>query len=811
MNAREKSAFYFLRIALCLVCYIAVLIFLSGYTLAEDSPNAGNRYVKVSIVADSRIFQPPASESAPVGRVGVLFEIEPGWHIYWRNSGEAAVPTQVKWSVPQGWNTAELRWPAPYKFIERGNIITFGYRDRVLLPTDLFAPLIIPSDGETVTIRAKVSWLVCKDICVPGSRDLTATFPFSASEPEEPSAQYPVFEEFDATTPRVVKQSDKFSAVPVLDMERVAPGGSFKLGIILTGFPGKGEKLLGKNIQVFPHTSNDFKFGAASIAQSNNLSDEEIGAGKLANGTFLLTIPVTLSSSVKAGILSLTGTVVISSLISKDLKHISGKPDSDFTFNWSLPVMVSDSGQGSVTTKRWGELQPTLSTEEPLTYRLISTVHSDFSESLDHSQTGQNSTSGLLFALISAFLAGMILNLMPCVLPIISIKIMGFIGARDQPGVKGVRSALAFSSGIVSSFVILAGVIIALRRLGFELGWGFQFQHPAFVFALLLIVFILSLGFFDLFDFSLPYIQGANRKVSKLQHPYVKHFFDGVLATALSTPCTAPFLGTALAFAFAQPPLFTITIFIAIGVGLALPYVLLVLNPRLLSLLPRPGDWMFRFRQLMGFLLLGTVVWLLFVIHKLTEEGVVWSVLILLVVYFAIWLRNWVKSAGFGAGYKVLTDLSLIALIAISVVMFWPLVTTSKAARFEARTSKLIEWQPYSEDLVRSAREQGTPVFIDFTADWCITCKFNERFAIETDRVATALKENGYLALKADWTTGDAVITKALESYGARGVPFYAILPAVKDGKEGAPISLPTILTATSLANALAENVRSSK
>lgn len=605
------------------------VFFISLSVQRDRNAFAGEEVVTASLISDRESVQPGGKDSLPSARIGVLFEIAKGWHIYWFNSGDAGMPTRVRWKLPDGWTAGELKWPVPVDITEKGNLRTRGYFNSVLLQSNLYPVEEIPSEDELIEIGAEVSWLACKDICIPGSATLKTRLKFSSVLPLEPSSYFDLFEH--------------------------------------------------------------------------------------------------------------------------------GRTDTN--------VIVANAS------------------------------------SVDRSIADSYSWTGLVRAIICAFVAGLLLNFMPCVLPIISIKVLGFIKQAHASRLQRQLSAWAFSAGILFSFLVLAIAVNILSGVGREIGWGFQFQEPVFVFILMLVVFVLSLGFFDIYTFRLPYMQEAHRFTSRLTPSLAQHFMDGILATALATPCTAPFLGTALAFAFVQSSLSTIIIFLSIGLGLSLPYVLCCAFPIALKFLPKPGPWMNRFRQLMGFSLLGTAIWLLFVLDRLTEDGTIWAVVLAALFYFCVWLTHWVHEASFS---KVVKDVFITAIYVAFFFVFyniWPNIGEKRMTSI-ARPVPVdkISWEVFSLERLEEAKASGAPVFINFTADWCITCKVNKRFFLETESVARELKNGKFVTLLADWTSGDKVITQALNSFGGKGVPYYVVIPGNSVDK---PIILPTVFTEAAVVEVL--------
>ncbi len=364
---------------------------------------------------------------------------------------------------------------------------------------------------------------------------------------------------------------------------------------------------------------------------------------------------------------------------------------------------------------------------------------------------------GIFTFLFFGFLGGIILNLMPCVLPVISLKIFGFIQYAGQSRRKILRSGIAFAGGIFTWFVGLALLLIALKAAGREITWGgFQFTNPYFVLALSAIVLVFALNLFGVFEISLP--QGVTRGLLSStggQHEAAS-FFQGLFATVLATPCTAPFLGTALGFAFAQSPAIILLMFVAIAGGMSAPYLLLCAHPAWLRFLPKPGPWMLHLKQFMGFLLLATLLFLLYVLGA--QRGLEGAIMLVIVLVSGVYF----------IGRKFES-------------------TNISSANSQLRG----DWQTFTPERLQAELEQGHSVFVDFTAAWCLTCKFNEANVLESSAVREAFQRHAIVKLKADWTNGDPVITKLLQQFGRPGVPLYVLYP----GKSEEPIVFPELLT----------------
>lgn len=409
---------------------------------------------------------------------------------------------------------------------------------------------------------------------------------------------------------------------------------------------------------------------------------------------------------------------------------------------------------------------------------------------------------GFFLALLMAFGGGVLLNLMPCVLPVISLKIFGFVKQAGQSRKKIFGLGVAYSAGTIGTFLLLALAVIAAQFAGYTVGWGFQFQQPLFVVAMIALVTVMSLGLFGVFFVQ---VSSGNNGLERMAQTegWAGAFAKGVSATLLSTPCTAPLLGSAMGFAFSQPWWGVLAIFFTVGLGLSSPYLLLSWQPGWLRFLPKPGAWMEHFKEAMGFLMLATGVWLLYVLGQQCGLLAVNATLIfLLVVSACAWAIG--RFAGFDSSRKRRWFVWLVALVA-SGATFWHFVRPSLTANNSGAqvtsswTANGIHWEPYSQQSLQSNLASGKIVLIDFTADWCLTCKLNEQI-LNSSSVVSKLVSANVTVLQADWTRGDPEITAALAKYGRSGVPLYVIYSPARPTE---PILLPEIITASMVTDAI--------
>jgi thiol:disulfide interchange protein len=636
-------------------------------------------HVEVQLIAETENFQ--------IGkpfRVAVHWEIEPDWHLYWKNPGDSGEPPKFEWKLPDGFAVQKTHWPVPHA-IAVPPLRNYGFEKSLTLITDIQPPASGSALGSAV-IAVTASWLVCQETCIPGQATLQIELPASESAPT-PSSYQEIFQTAQNQWP--------------------SPASPWKLSV-------KNEddsvRLLA---QSGPSDFLDAYFFADERTYFRHAEDQRLE--KTADG-WELSIPK--KNTFPAQLDRLSGVLVI-----------QGKQKEAF----EIDVVAAPALQWKAS----------------------------------------------LYALLAAFIGGMILNLMPCVFPILCLKVLSFASLSGGGRKAALRSSFAYALGILVSFWVLAGALLVLRAGGEQLGWGFQLQSPYFLIGLSLLLVAMALNFFGVYEIGGSWT-GAGQNLASQEGP-MGAFFSGVLATLVATPCTAPFMGTAVGFAFTQPAWMSLLIFSSLALGLAAPYVLLALSPGLVRLLPRPGQWMVTFKQAMGFLLLLTVLWLVSVLALQVRVTAVFHTLLgMLVLCFALWL--------WGVGKTVA---KVFAVLLAAGAVYWAVVQGGQKNAIGAVSQSQGVWENYSEGAVDTAVRAGESVFIDFTAAWCITCQVNERVALEVESVQNEFKAKKVRLFKADWTNQDAAIAKKLESYGRQGVPLYVFYP----GANQAARLLPQILT----------------
>ena len=664
--------------------------------------------------------------------VGVLFDLAPGWHLYWRNPGGTGLAPRLDFDV-DAHAVGPIAWPAPETFREAdGLFTTFGYEGRVLLAAPLEAAGE-PPDDAAVRLDARV--LVCRTQCVPASFSLSTPLAPALADGdregirrlfEETARQLPTRPaqlgfETDASwrdarpaadesgVIELIVHSCRSSAAPCRPLDRDPDAPAF---IPMEDVPFEVE-----DARVDPQRTREDGFTIAMSATRLDAGEDRL------RGLIEIRHPdggrrhVEIDVPIRAN------------------EGMAGGPAG------GMPASAGRAGGPAGAT--------------PASAGLAHWVR--------------------IFLL--ALLGGVILNGMPCVMPVLAIKIVAIADMAQREAREVRLHGLAYTGGILASMGALAGVVITMRAAGHAVGWGFQFQEPLFVAGISALLVAFALNLFGVFEIELG--QGRLAAVGQDATGLRRSVFEGLLAVVLATPCTAPFLGTAVGFAFASPAAGIAAIFLAIGLGLALPFLLVSFFPRLARFVPRSGPWMLKLRGALGFSLLATVVWLLWVLGRTGGTGAVIAMTgNLLFLAFLLWVYGQLQPAG----HAWVTRASAVAIVGLAAVgLNW--IDFDRATGADPASDEAVAddsasaWQPYSEEAVRAALAAGRPAFVDFTADWCITCQVNERAVLAHPRVREAFRRADVALFVADWTRRDETIRRKLAEFGRAGVPLYLYYP----------------------------------
>jgi len=682
--------------------------------------------------------------------VGLQLRHQPEWHTYWRNPGDSGLPTQLELNLPAGITAGDVLFPLPHK-LKAGNLTNYGFEKTVLLAVPLTVSKQFKANAsQTLDLQVHANWLVCRLECIPQEGDFALRIPTHSSFAPHTAA----FEALLAEQPKPwpsVKATTRFEAQQMV--------------LRVSGLP---TSLQGKTLQVFPDAA---ELVASATEQHTRASQSWQGD--------VWTVRLPLSH------LRLTDPKQVGFLLT------SGEGTERQGFAVSAPV-----------TQAWPAVSELPATETPAI-----ALPANGEKPLGSADLlSVDGLIGFVLALLGAFVGGLILNLMPCVLPVLAIKLLGF--AQHSRAHRAHRVAgMAYTGGVVLSFLALGAGVLALRAAGEQLGWGFQLQSPAVVSVMAAFFTLIALNLFGLFEFG--HILPSRVASFQYKHPVVDAALSGVLAVAVASPCTAPFMGASLGLAFTLPTWQALTIFATMGLGLAAPYLLASFVPAVARLLPHPGPWMVTLRQLLAFPMLATVVWLLWVLGQQTSlDAAMFALGGLLLLSAFIWaLKLRTPTARVLAGF-------------IAAALVWGALSFAQALNASAKDTTQIStapngasansspdsasianstWQVWSEAAVAQSLSQGRPVFVDFTAAWCVTCQINKKSTLSNPEVLADFATHQVTLMRADWTRRDPAITAALTALGRSGVPVYVLHAPGK-----APLVLSELLSVSKIKEALA-------
>jgi thiol:disulfide interchange protein/DsbC/DsbD-like thiol-disulfide interchange protein len=668
--------------------------------------------------------------------VGLRLVHEPQWHTYWIVPGDAGLPTQLQWKLPPGFSAGPLQWPLP-QLLRVGDLANYGYEGTVLLPATLQVPASA-QDGSVLKLAAHAAWLVCKDVCIPENADLQLSLPVQRAASAMPGRWH---DEFAAARARIPQPLTLADGAAMIDGERI------RLQFVPAGGVTK--------LAFFPLEASRVRAAAPQ---------------RLASTPGRVTLDLAAETPLAADFTTLRG------------------------------VLVADDGPDLRGGRGWAGV-----IELPLKHATLPMSQAPAPPSpgspvapvppASGAAPGAPSTT-VWVAVLGAFLGGLILNLMPCVFPVLSLKLLALVQHRERGDPSLASHGLAFAAGTVTSFASLAAVLVALRAGGAQLGWGFQLQSPLVVALLTALFFGIGLNLLGAFDVVLGVKVLNSRTAQRFDgHHLTGSFATGVLAVVVASPCTAPFMGAALGFAAAQPAPVALGVFATLGFGMATPYLALTLAPKLLARLPRPGAWMEHLRQMMAFPMFVTCVWLLWVLAQQVDVDALAMVLGALV---ALALGAWAAGRAQRGARRFGWLGAAAALVALATLVSATARGTAPQDRPDARHAATHGWADWSETAQAQALASGRPVFVDFTAAWCVTCQANKRLVLYSPRVGAAFGAGGVTLLRADWTNRDDAIGRELNRFERNGVPLYVLY----DGR-GRPRVLPEILTEAVVLEAL--------
>ncbi len=709
-----------------LMALLAVCCLLSGGTRASAQKDAGGNGgpgpVKGQHVTVEMVSAGPEIAVGGTQTIGFVFTLEDKWHIYWRNAGFAGFPPSVDWTLPKAITAGPLLFPAPTRLPFQG-AVDYGYEDNVTYPVVLQADKQAkPDSNGNVHLQAKVKWLVCREVCVPGTAELG------------------------------------------LDLKLVPAG---------TQVSTQGTQVgpLAAALKHIPAQPRD-GFSAQAVGNGNNISLTFITGTHETDAAFYPIDENLLADNAEQPLDSLDNGARI---------HLTTLPN--------VPLPKTLHGVVELNDDEAYEITANVVPGPASAVQVSSSVNGG---------SGSAEKLTVISALLLAFAGGIILNLMPCVFPVLFLKALSLVQSSGEEQKRLRVHGLVYTAGIVASFWVIVGVLLLLRSGGNRFGWGFQLQSPGFVAVLALLLFFFALSLAGMFELGLSMMSAGDSLTRK--QGFAGSFFTGVLATVVATPCVGPFMGVAIGFALAQPPLVTFLVFTALALGLALPYLLISFFPTLMRWLPKPGAWMEILKQITALPLFATVIWLVYIYGRLftgaDPAAPVFQAAMLLTAMLVLAVAAWVL--GRWPASRIAT---LVAVLIVAGAVAIPFLERPD----KAEAAVAAKWQPFSQAALDAARSSGKPAFVDYTAAWCLSCQVNEKLVLNSAEVQEQLRKGGYVLMRADWTQYDPAITASLTAVGRSGVPTYVIYP----GKPTAvPDVLPEVLTKSVVLSAVERDTK---
>lgn len=715
--------------------------------LSASAQPVRNGSVVAQLVAHDNSIQP----GQPFW-VALRLQHDPHWHTYWINPG-TGYPTAITWTLPPGFTAGPIVWPTPYVVKDTaGKVTGNGYENDTLL----FVQITPPADlavGSTVTLKAFAEWLMCKDVCMPGEAELTLTRPVTA---EKPGPDMSIARIFNNTFYQLPRDAKDWAFSARRDGNRIT-------------------------LRITPRAETTHDLGELHYFDENAVVDYA-APQKLTRDGATYQLELVAASDGPADAPGLKG------------------------------ILRASNGIAPVSTAKGLLVDTPFVVREPIKAApgadaAAKTAGGDASGANASAATGAGTAApaatSLFATLVLAVLGGLVLNLMPCVFPVLGIKIMGFVNQSGSDKAKVVQHGLVFTAGVLVSFWALAGLLLALRSGGAQLGWGFQLQSPAFVFGMAAFLLIFALNLSGLFEVGLS-ATGAGASLQS-KEGLAGSFFTGMLATLVATPCSAPFLAPALGAALALSAGESLLVFTAIALGLAAPYLLLSIFPSAIKFLPRPGAWMETFKQFMAFPLYATVGWLLWVLAGQTahdDYALLWIGFAFVLIAMAAWAYGRFGQAFGKPAKQAFGRVFAAVLLAGGLWLGWPKeAAAAPATDANGVAAYQVVWEKWSPEAVAAAQAAGRFVYVDFTARWCATCQTNKAAVFSSADVLAEFGRKNVLLLKADWTNRDAAITRELAKWNRSAVPFNLIYAPGKPE----PVVLPELLTGGIVLEKLAE------
>lgn len=801
---------------------ILAILLLSGLT-ANAQP------VQVDTVRAELIADVVAVAPGQTFRVGLHLIHDEGWHTYWRNPGDSGLPTQFPLTLPDSVSSSEIEWPLPTRFLIPP-LANLGFEGEVLLTREVTVPENY--SGSSLPVETLAQWLVCREVCIPGETPLKLVLGVESGSSSPANQQlFKTAKSRLATKVGAVsaRMTDSLLSLQLPDDLIAQPANApaprleffaYRNGLVSHAAPqslGRVRELAGSGLAGQGAWQLDLKL-QPPLPPLNPGDQVEVPTLAAATGVVVINEQRAIEVSLQARPSMFTAAPEAVSSIEGHIVPIFEQMNAA-----SNLLAATGRGNGASAGSLLEALRAGPGTSTPVTQMSEAPVGAALAPPAAAGIEGGAGLQSLWLALVFAAIGGLILNLMPCVFPVIGLKILGFAGSGFGGSELSVaaraqvrQGSLWFAAGVVLSFLALAAVLLVLRSAGESIGWGFQLQSPLFVVLMALLFVAIGLNFSGVYEFGSSLTQLGNLQPGspdKPSHGAGSAMGSGVLAVLVATPCTAPFMGSALGFTLTQSAGTTLLIFAALGLGMALPYLALGFAPGWLRWLPKPGRWMETLRQFMAFPMYAAAAWLAWVLGLQAGIDAVLALAIgAILLALGLWMWGRLYQRGQARARPVYAAVA-VALAAGAIALAWPpslspgqssVVSTGTNPRGaenagQVAASSAIDWVDWQPGAAGKVLAQGQPVFIDFTAAWCVSCQVNKKLVLQSSTVSQAFRQAGVVMMRADWTNRDPAITAELARHGRNSVPFYLLyFPGAQ-----APIVLPELLSSSIVLDAL--------
>ena len=730
-------------------------VYLRPETAQGIVTDSSSDYAELSRVKLVTPYQTLARQTEKVP-IGLWVTLQKGWHSYWQYPGESGKALSATWTLPSDGFVSHFGWPIPTR-MNFGSLTNFVYKNHFLLISELS----LSKKHSPVKITAQVEWLICKEVCIPMSQEVHLELPIDTKVKINSHWQN-VFDKWSQQIPKVIKNKVVLEARESYWKAHVSTEQKLQL------------------LDVLPLSKESFSTRPPRILSTNDYQHSFLIPPKGETAPRLLGPPEPPKGGTAPRLLGPPEPP--KGETAPRLLGPTEPPEEGTVPRLLSPNNPPEGGTNKNLYPSASPLHKKISPANSFSALLIfSSVDSPSESALKEKKgfiyTFTRKEKNIFWFLLLAFLGGIILNFMPCVLPIVFLKFSNTLGQSGKKTPVVILGNLFYSAGVVFSFMLLAVILLFLKKGGASIGWGFQMQSPYFLLGIIFLFVLISFNFIGWFSVSMPSVLPFFSK----EQNYFKHFLTGVLSTTAASPCTVPFMGAAMGYAFLGNAFQMMMVFLFLGLGLSFPYLLLSVFPGGIKYVPTPGKWSSQLKHFMAFPMLATSFWLIHLFNRQEPEHLLALLFSLLFLALGFWLLNNIKKR------QWLIWFSRAIILAALIYPFFNLYKET------TKNISSIQWEIFSLQKLKEIRSTGKNVFVNFTADWCLTCKFNERITFKNKKVVRLFTEKNIRALKGDWTNKNPEISAVLKHYNRSGIPFYLYFPSGSD--DTSALVLPELLT----------------